>query len=882
MALASAGDGLADSWELPGARLTDSVRFSSESAAAAAAAHASVQMPSTFPAMAPLPVWGPVQQPKWEPLAGGSGFSAPQVPSASPTFGVFGPSFAPPATMPALAPPMPISTPSAAAPLPVSPRLLGPRGGGDGRAAVPVLSPRRLCQQPEASPRWAPTHPAAAAALGIAPGAGEAWRPLVSSDEVQNLKSEIDELLRTHARTPASNVEEPPSGHVAQSHYWQGSTDPGWEAERRTLELRIEALTERLRAGRQRQHAGSQGLLGPSATTHADLERERSALAQRLHDDEVACAEATRRAQGAEVKLARAFGDLEELHRLSRPKPLSPSAGAEQPQASTTRRLAEVRAALKELQWQMQTCDTHLAGGREALDRWRGQRETKVQEHGSLRFQLSHLGEQLQATTESLQGAHRTFEGLRSGRGRDESEWSVEGRRWADHVRSLQDDLERLRAKQKVAETTAHSSRRELLDRQGFLASARSSGSTAAEQLRRRTDEQVAAASAAGQRVAAVEAEHMEASRRVEFAQTKLKEEQAYFVDRLRGLREENHVLASERQRAFDDTEHARQEMAELLAQAEGLAASVRAERARGVELTHDILAAREVASRSRSPSAKRSDGPSGARQRSCSPLRRQLAGRPQLERRRRQEPRPEQLQWDLDGTPATASASRGAPPGGQKLGSSEHRDELRAEVHGLQTWKHDAVGSVQRMMEGLQAARAGYTKQMQYGAELEAAIRRLGAEAWAATTADGGGGGYSGGSGRGEVRSGSCPDLRTAYTSAATEPVSGKLAEAAPWWMEEPRAWPEASSFRGVPAAAAPPAMGAAEAPRLRAAGRVVGVRAGVGNSGRAPSPGAGQRPRRASSVAAVVEGGAAGRRRCAVSPPPFGSYAGSRLLRW
>lgn len=71
------------------------------------------------------------------------------------------------------------------------------------------------------------------------------------------------------------------------------------------------------------------------------------------------------------------------------------------------------------------------------------------------------------------------------------------------------------------------------------------------------------------------------------------------------------------------------------------------------------------------------------------------------------------------------ARGSAGRSPGWVRT-----RNRLQEEVAKLQRWKDEAKGSVQRMSDGLRAAREGYEQQVQYGLQLEAAISRMGQRA--------------------------------------------------------------------------------------------------------------------------------------------------------
>lgn len=421
--------------------------------------------------------------------------------------------------------------------------------------------------------------------------------PPISSSEVDSLKREIDELLRTSAEVPRLGNWSPPPAEArdfAQGRENEGTKNPSWSS----------------------TSAPNPGTL---PIGFQDLGREKDDLERRLRTDEAACNDAVRRASDVETRLAVVFAEKDALYWPDvLPQPSQSSTETD----AALRRIAEERAYSSELAAHILNCTEKLGSGGKALQALREGREALVREHGNFRFESGQASDQLKDAEDACNSILLSLKRNRAGQGKADANHRMELNSLQSVRSSLLDELERAKARLAVAEVAQRASRKDALDRRSDLVSADRSGKDDLRKQRGEAEEQWHRVSDAKEKVLLGERDLAEIQQILGQSERELNAAREYSHMREQELNRNSQAFEQERLHASEALGRSREELQTLCRSAEGLAENLQNERIKGKRLSHDIAAAcgATLPARSRSPSACRpaSDGISSGSRRGC------------------------------------------------------------------------------------------------------------------------------------------------------------------------------------------------------------------------------------------------------------------------
>lgn len=314
--------------------------------------------------------------------------------------------------------------------------------------------------------------------------------------------------------------------------------------------------------------ADSEGNTASEDSTASDLAREEHALAEQLRRDEAACADVGRRASEAEARLATCREELDALRQRSAPN-VDYTRGSDEDQDALRQQLDVIQAARIRRSQELQLREEQHLRMSHALDCLRVEYNETASEHGVLRSTMTKALEQLHDEHEALVHARRALE---SGPDRQDDAvqlQEVEAHRWEKRALQLEEALDVIRARLKLAVDTANSARSELLQRQGFLSSLRCAGSDCQAKLKGSSAERQLIAELR-ERGVNLQDERDSTLKRIEKAQSEQSCVQAEALRRMRQVQQTSEMMQQQLRWAALADERLRGELLELRRRFEG------------------------------------------------------------------------------------------------------------------------------------------------------------------------------------------------------------------------------------------------------------------------------------------------------------------------
>lgn len=517
--------------------------------------------------------------------------------------------------------------------------------------------------------------------------------------EAGSLQRQVDELLQTNA-TLKSQLRTRESALTAVLPNQRAA----WDAERRGLQNKITGLIERRRcleadaeaAKRVRvaAAAGNPSGVGAASSSSGSLELECSSLKRRLCEAETAQIDVAKRAADIEARLVKTRQELEVSA-----KPLTPRSEGLADAGRQRQELEDLRQRL---------ADTRIE--REKQKRQRDGHEALAREHGVLRGDKVVAAERLAVVSQALTTGTRRVNSLRARAEDVQREQSAELQSLGERLRSLTQSQACNSMSLNDAKPAEANSKNSVSECNGALAQIRLAHNALLAQAGQRADNHRSAVAAARSLSEQLDNDRKQCIAQLEHARRQMSDWES---------------VLSERRHASSFDQIAQTKLNQLKYNIERLVQQFNVERARGVELTHEITIARKASNALRSSSVDRSGN-----ERARSSPSKNSRGRAQREGRQH-----ENLSRYLNNHPCTTKQQtenyfstrldRDAQAGWHRT-----RERLQRELQELRSWKQHATSSMQQCHEGLEAAQRGFAEQNQYGRELEAAIERLGRRA--------------------------------------------------------------------------------------------------------------------------------------------------------
>jgi len=491
--------------------------------------------------------------------------------------------------------------------------------------------------------------------------------------EVANLKREVNELHKANqallARLKSSNAAAPVTAEVGTA------SDVGALQE---LGERVAKLADRHKS-LQADCNGTRVAAATGVERSPDLMRERDSLFEKLCAEERKQAEAARRADSAERRLASTRAELDILRRpgtANAHDSASSAASAADHALGLRKQLIEAKAAHEERARQLRACEARAEDIKSVVNDLRSEHQSQVYGHELLKEEAMTMRKTLEVGEEGLRGAMFGLDAVRNRHAQAVREMRTEAERVE---RRHQDSLSNLACSQataKVAKVTAATARTNALELKGTFSALRCTHDDLLAKAHIRRDCQEQGFSSSDRRIRGLEDERDNLASRLRSTRADLSDLQKHKGLCHQQYQETAQALNDEQCRGVNVDETSRCSLAELNRRGETLAWQLQEERHHGADLQREISAACEAA------------------------------------------------RWPSQSTP-------------DPKGWGRTRARLQRELQALQRWKREAAGSVQRMGDGLQAARMTYARQVEYGRQLEGAIAQLGRRAQTVTGFD-------------------------------------------------------------------------------------------------------------------------------------------------